>query len=156
MSQEIDLANLLSRISKLEEEVRALKSNKPGRSQTLPDTEKYDSFEVLADEFLEQDTYEVGIYEVLLRLIRQKASLFMYILGKTLYMNISEKWERATPDKWNYVAQYVKEKKLLKFKNNHLDMQQSESYIQSLLSILQFKLSVQQRTQLSRLSRESI
>ena len=158
MEKHIDLSDLLRRIVVLEEEVKVLKAQKPRSATNLPDIGNYINFETAVDEwfFAHDECWRLDVFEVLLTIIRQKATSCMCLTGRTLYMKIQDKWVRISNDKWDDTARHLKEKILVGFKNQHMSAEDSDVYIESLLSLLQFKLSYSQRTHLSRLSREII
>lgn len=158
MENHIDLSDLLRRIVLLEEEVNILKAQKPRSTNSLPDISNYQNFESLIDEwfFAHEECWRLDVFEVLLTIVRQKATSCMCVTGRILYMKIEDKWVRISNDKWDDTARHLKEKILVGFKNQHTSAEDSDLYIESLLSLLQFKLSYSQRTHLSRLCREII
>ena len=158
MENHIDLSDLLRRIELLEEEVNVLKAQKPRSTTSLPDIENYINLETAIDNWLfaHDECWRLDVFDVLLTIVRQKAKSCMCLTGRTLYMKIEDKWVRISQDNWDDQARQIKEKILVGFKNQNMRDEDSDIYIECLLSLLQFKLSCSQRTHLSRLCREII
>ena len=158
MNEQIDIVALVERVKQLEIEVKLLKAGKKSQKQTVPDVLRYTNCESAIHRWFEGQTvdWEQGVFGVLVIIVRQKCREFMCMVGKVQYIKVKDKWERMLQDRWDNMAQIVKEKILGGFRNQEMNPDESESYMQSLLSILQFKLSGMQKSNLTRISREAI
>ena len=158
MSCEINLQVLLDRIEKLEEEVALLKTKPDKKITSLPAISNFETYEQAIIKWQDPSSisWEVDVYDQLLLFGRAKSTNICCLVNRTLYINDSGLWKKMDMTVCHKIATCVQGKILKRFKNQELLAEHTDSYLQSFLRVLKFKLTSYQCNRLIKVYKDLI